>query len=467
MKLFIVICITITMSTSCVFLDPTDPYQTVSLRPRSRPRAVAASQSVRLLEEPIDLAQAVEIALENNPEIAASRWDIDTASARRDLALGEALPSFHAVGGYSHTMLPQRLVPVVSPADPGVGTRDIFSGDLVLSMPLFTGGRILSQIKAAVLVESATQHQLARTREELVFNVSSVFFSILAQQHVLESVESSKQTLERHVQRVSDMMEQGRAAKVDLLRTEVRLADLTQQESREKGTLAIQHRVLVNLMGMEGRENELQIQGQLELEQQANEINAQAGFAQALSNRDDYLAARALLEAQARHLDAARAGWWPTVSFQGSYGGRWAVNPTTQPAGASTSEEVGQIGVVMDIPIFDGGRIDARIREERSKLSAAMERLRKFQLQIRLDVETAMVNVKTSRHRVKSTEAAIQQAEESLRIEREKYGLGKGAIVDVLDAQSALLDTQTNYYRALADYNVALAQLKLATGEAE
>lgn len=467
MRRLVVICLTITMSTSCVLLDPTDPYQTVSLRPRSHPRAVATTQPVCSLDEPMDLTQAVEIALENNPEVAASHWDIDTASAHRDLALGEALPSFHIVGGYSHTLLPQRLVPVVSPADPGVGTRDIFSGDLVLSMPLFTGGRILSRVKAAELVELATQHQLGRTREQLVFNVSSVFFNILAQKHVLESLDFSINTLERHVKQVTDLIGQGKAAKVDLLRTQVRLADLAQRKAQELGTLVIQHRVLANLMGLGDREHELQIQGQLEPEDQERDTESETALARAWGNRDDYLAARALLEAQARNLDAARAGRWPEVFFQGSYGGRWAVNPTTQPAGASTSEEVGQIGVMIDIPIFDGGRIDARIREERSKLNAAIERLRKLQLQIRLEVDTAAVNVDTAHERVKSTKAAILQGEESLRIEREKYELGKGAIVDVLDAQSALLESQTSYYRALADYNVAVAQLKLATGEAE
>jgi len=45
-----------------------------------------------------------------------------------------------------------------------------------------------------------------------------------------------------------------------------------------------------------------------------------------------------------------------------------------------------------------------------------------------------------------------------------KYDQGKGSITDVLDAQSAMLDSQTNYYRALADYNTALAQMDLATG---
>jgi len=57
------------------------------------------------------------------------------------------------------------------------------------------------------------------------------------------------------------------------------------------------------------------------------------------------------------------------------------------------------------------------------------------------------------------------QAEESLQIEREKYDLGKKSITNVLDARSALVDSQTNYYRALADYNTALAQFRLAVGE--
>jgi outer membrane protein TolC len=126
---------------------------------------------------------------------------------------------------------------------------------------------------------------------------------------------------------------------------------------------------------------------------------------------------------------------------------------------------VGRVGVVVDIPIFEGGRIEARVRQEKARLLAAQERLRRLELQVQLDVETATLNIASAARRVQATEKAIEQAQESLRIEREKYDLGKGSITDVLDAQSALLDSQTNYYRALADYNVALAQLKLAMGE--
>lgn len=84
---------------------------------------------------------------------------------------------------------------------------------------------------------------------------------------------------------------------------------------------------------------------------------------------------------------------------------------------------------------------------------------------IREDVQTAILNVESSRERVRATEKAIEQGRESLHIEREKYELGKGTITDVLDAQSALLESETNHAQALAAYNTAIAQYRAAVGE--
>jgi outer membrane protein len=152
------------------------------------------------------------------------------------------------------------------------------------------------------------------------------------------------------------------------------------------------------------------------------------------------------------------------VALEGSYGGRWAVG-RLETNGDDPFDDVGSVGGVIDIPVFEGGRIIARLREERANLAAARETLRTLELQVSLDVQTALLNVSSSLQRVKATEKTIEQGKESLRIEREKYDFGKGAITDVLDAQSELLVSQKNYYRALADYNTAQAQLRLAVGE--
>jgi len=448
----------------CVLTAPTDPYAGMSRGVRPFPGGVSQPATTQPAQGPLTLREAIRLALANNPEVAATAYDMDAAQAQRDFAAGQRLPSLHAIGGYSHLLDSQRLIAARENGELGAFSRDLFSGDLVVTMPLFTGGRITSEIKAAELLQKAAEHRLARTREELVFNVSSVFYGILAQREVIQSLDFSKKALQEHLKRVGELIAAHKAAKVDQLRTEVRVADLEQQLVGQRNVLAIQQRVLTNLLGLMKPGQAVDASGKLELAE-ATVPAADQAIQKALSDRPDYLAARSTLEAQAKAVDAARAGHSPTVALQGAYGGRWAAGTTDQPSGTDSADDVGRVGVLVDIPIFEGGRIEARVRQEKARLLAARERLRRLELQVQLDVETAVLNTGSAVERVKATEAAVEQAKESLRIEREKYDLGKGAIVDVLDAQSALLASQTNYYRALADYNVALAQLKLATGE--
>lgn len=414
-------------------------------------------------EGPLTLSEAIHVALANNPDVAAAAWDSEAAQARHGYAMGARRPKLSVVGGYTHHLDEQRLLPVRQPGDPSILSKDVFSGDLVLTMPVFTGGRLINQIKAAELLQEAANHRLARSREELVFNVSSVFFSILAQEQVIESLEFSIGALREHLSRVDALIEAQKAAKVDRMRTEVRLADVQQRLVQEENGMAIQHQALASLLGLEDRSRASAIEGDLEADEDASVPELDTALATALAGRGDYQSASAALEAQARYVEAARAGRSPTVYVQGSYGGRWAAGSTT--GTGNELDDIGRIGVGVEIPLFEGGQINAQIQEQRAVLAAARERLRKLDLQIRLDIETALLNIRSSRERIAAIRTAIEQAQESLRIERERYDLGKGAIVDVLDAQSALLDAQTNYYRARAEHHIALAQLKLAMGK--
>lgn len=461
----ILLCISILALSGCALIRPTDPY-----RPVRGTQSTFSAQPVKipvagLPQGPLDLTQAMEIALANNPDVAATSWELVAAGARQEQAFGERLPRISAVGSYTHYLDPQRLIQARGPTDRAIYSEDIISGDLVLSMPLFTSGRLVNQVKAAEMLQMVADHRLSRSREQLVFNVSSVFFSILSQRYVVESLEFSKRTLNEHFRRVEALVAAQKAARVDLLRTEVRLADIQQRLVREENVMAIQQHILSNLLGIEPQPDRISIHGELELQQIESVPDFDTALAAARSTRSDYLAARAALEAQAHKVDATGAGHWPIVSLQGSYGGRRVVGSTV--GTGDESDDVGRVGVAMEIPLFEGGRVNARIQEQRADLAAAQERLRKLELQMRLELETARLNVYSARERMTAIRKAIEQAKESLRIERQKYELGRGAILDVLDAQSALLDSQTNYYRALADHQTALAQLRLAMGEKE
>ncbi len=277
--------------------------------------------------------------------------------------------------------------------------------------------------------------------------------------------------------------------------TEVRIADLDQRLVKEKSLLEIQRRLLTTLMGVGLDAGAVDVQGGLGLGGPAP--NLEGSLAMAYAERGDYRAARASLDVQAMKIRAAQGALWPKVTLDGAIGMRTAtgiddngvaytkkINESAINAYTNSSATfphlpllrepwsnpdstlpVGSLGVVVDYPIFDGGRIRSQISEQETKLSSQQQQLRKLELQIRLDVETALINVNSARERVNATRKAIEQSEESFRIEQEKYDLGKGSITDVLDAQSAMLEAQSSYYRSLAEYNISVAQLGMATGE--
>jgi len=291
-----------------------------------------------------------------------------------------------------------------------------------------------------------------------------VYYGILAQRRVIASLEFSREALREHSKRVQEMISVQKAAGVDRLRMDVRVADLEQRMVWEKNVLAVQCRVLANLLGLPAGSPRRTPMGELPELPTASAAELPA-LAVVLANRSDYQAAQAAIAAQREAVAAASAGHLPTVTVQGSYGRRLAVDSSDRRSGLDSTTDMGWGGVVFNVPVFAGGQVSARVREERARLAAAEERLRKLALQIELELETASLNIQSARERLEALAKTSEQAQESLRIEREKYELGKGSITDVLDAQTALLDTETAMSRALADYHTARAQLALAKGE--
>ncbi len=417
----------------------------------------------KLPPQPYSLDDCIAIALENNHDVAMRGFESLVAESNKDIASSNKLPTIGLIGSYRHFEHDQRLAQPRRNGTPGVFGDDMLDGSIVLSMPIYTSGRVENEIEAATLLSESATHDLARTREELVFNVSNVFYKILAQKHIVDSLEFSKKTLKEHCKRVSNLLDVQKASRVDLLRSQVRLANVEQELLAQKNVDAILRRVLINLLGVSSMGASVDIKGELNWSQV--DPSLQKSLEIAYKQRSDYLSMKKQLEAKESLVEVAKSGRYPIVSAEASYGLRNAIDPSDRPSGEDETESRGFVGVVVEIPLFEGGAIDARLRGARSKMYAQREALQKLKEQICLDVETAILNIDSSAKRVEATEKSIEQAKESLKIEREKYENGKGSITDVLDAQSALLDSQTSYYHALSDYNSAQAQWHLAIGD--
>jgi outer membrane protein len=464
----------------CAVLSPTDAYAPVPTSKASEVSIPKPSQPFpekeTAPEEKLTLERSIKIALANNPEVAATLWDVSVAGSREDQAKAARWGTLTYEGSYTKYLNSRPMFDIRYNGERRIFSKQQSRGDVILKLPLFTGGRIINDIKAAELFRLAEEKRLSRTRDELIFNVSSTFYGMLSQKEVIDSLKFSLEAMEEQRKKTAAMLEVAKVARVDLLRTEVRLADLQQSLEKEKNVLDIQKRLLANLLGLDYAKAQLKIDGKLTFEKKRFSSGQLVPLA--LERRPDFMAAKERLESQARRVDVARAGHAPNVNLVGAYGYRGSgvvgvidERATPVPGKIASSQnrgpwydEDGLVGVTLTLPLFEGGRITAKVREELAALAAAQERLRKLNLQVRTDVETAILDVDSSSERVKATEKAVEQARESLRIETLKYSLGSGSITDVLDAQSALLQTETTYYRALSDFRTAIARLKLAVG---
>jgi outer membrane protein TolC len=419
----------------------------------------AMSRAQETNKAPLTLEQAIETALAQNPDALSARWNSVAAAAIRDGARARRLPAVKLRGTYDYTTEDQRLFPATADGEPGVFGRDLFATEVVISLPLYTGGRITSAITASELLRQASEGELVRTRETIVFNVTSLFYNMLAQREVISSFESAVAATQEHRRSIEEQVKAQKAARVDLLRAEVRLAELQEKLTRERNTLTIQRWALAALLGNQTDEAP-DIAGSLQLTLPPDCPDSAVCMRIALAQRNDYMAALQQAGAQAEAIKSARAGHLPTVSAQASYGERWMY-----PINTDHSQEVGRIGLVAEFPLFEGGAIRAQVREQTARYHARQEQVRKLELQIRTEVETARADMASARERIATTSKAVEQARESFRIIREKYDLGKGAIVDVLDAQAAMVLSETTCARALADLAVSDARCKLAKGE--
>lgn len=413
----------------------------------------------------LTIYECIEIALKNNPNLQSVGIEKNIAKNDLEIAESERWPKFALKGGISRYVNEQRLIPTRYNGEQGVFAKNMSDIGVTVRMPLFVGGRIVHAVHAAQLDEDAYAHRLLRSREELKFNVISTFYTILSQEHRLKSIEFASDVLNEDRKRIMALMDAKKAAPVDLMRINVRQAQVQQEEIQVRNEMEVAYRILYNLMGLETDTHGgiPRIKGHLlPLEPMPETENA---WQDALLQRPDYLKLQAQIEAQMARVDAVRGTRWPSMYIEGGYGYRVAGEVTDNPQDLDSSEDVGSIGLRLEMALFEGGRIQAQIRRELEKASALRQQLRALRLGIQQEVETAIYSMESSRRRIETQEAAIAKGREVLRIEQEKYRLGKGTILDVLDSQRALLDVETAYYQALAEYHIATHRFRLARGD--
>ncbi|HUT95518.1 MAG TPA: TolC family protein [Thermoguttaceae bacterium] len=440
--------------------EPADPrFATRIVRrlPPVRAESPAASLA-RGGDRSETLDEAWSTALAVNQKLEAERWEVSAADHSLRSAQAMRWPALSVEGSYVardaepafHFDFPG--IPLATDTFP-YAQDESFAFRTKVDLPLYTSGRIQHGIAAADARLSSAQFGLEQSEMDLRLRVAEDYVTVLRARREVELAESTVKSLEAHLRDVKLLFKYDQVPVNDLLAAQVSLADARQsaiqvRNQLDAGSAAYNRRL--------GRPLDSPVHI-AELEAGAVAEDLESLTAGALQKRP----ALTRLKAQARALDhqaqSVVAENRPQIELRGEHA--FEENRFRSPEGITS------VGVGLSWNVLDFGRN----RHEAAAVSDKAESARRFQAElesvIALEVRRAWLHVEETRRRREVTAEAVQQAEENLRVVRERYNSGMGIHTEVLDAEKLRTQAYRNHDNATYDAVLAVLRLRHAAGE--
>ena len=321
------------------------------------------------------------------------------------------------------------------------------------TLPIYTGGRIQHGIAAASSSLQAAKFGESTSEQNLRLRVAEAYVNVLRASRWLQVAESHRATLEAHAKDVNNLAQQGMAARNAQLSAQVALLDARQQVLQATNTLDLARAAYNRLLGR-ALDQPVVLD---EISPESTEDTLPVLVERALTQRNELKAMDRQIAALRNQAVAVRRETVPQVGLSGGY------DYLQDRYLAHEGEWVVALGVKWNV--FDGGSSRNRGSAIELQAKALSEQRNDLASVIGLQVRQSWLDIQTTRKRIDVTQSAIAEAEENVRVVRDRYVNGLAPYTEVLDAETLRVNSQTNNANAVYDAVIAGLRLKYAVGE--
>ena len=420
--------------------------------------------------EPLTLEQAIAAALEGNLQLAIAEAGADAAARSMEEAQSYRLPRVDLIENLSWTTNPVYVFGnllgqeafTAAHFDPGFlnepDSLSNFQTQLMVTQPVYTGGKIRSGIDAARAGSEAADSDRERTRQEVVYQVLDAYTcAVLAERNLVVAREALK-TSEAHVSLVADMHQAGLVVESDLLQVRVRNTEIEDMVIRAESRAAVSMAGLNLAMGSPmDRLYTLSVLCDTDTCDVEESSSLASLMEEARTNRPDLKASALKEEAAARMIRQARAARRPEVGVSGIYE-------------ANAEDFIGADGANWSVMaharlrLFNGNETRAKVARTEAEHRMARGASELLGQSVELEVLTSFHELRSARKRLEQAGLAVQLAGTSLKMVEDRYREGLTTLVELMEAETALTSARTREVQARRDLLLADATLKLAIG---
>jgi outer membrane protein TolC len=408
-------------------------------------------------------AEAVARALEVNPEVQKSREDINKLRGFEKETLADALPEVNVFGSYLRFRDPSIL---------NSGTFDQFPPELVNSLipvptNLYEGQARLTQtlfnfkigkaIRGARLARQRGDENLQRARQQVALLAVTAYNQYVLSLEKVRVGEKAVRQKEEALAMVKNRRQAGVATDLDVLRAQVDLENARTQMLRVGGESDLARG---NLNAALVRPIAAPVSPTDDLRFEDMDVQLDDVVAEAWSNRPEAKAIDLSERISEELIGIAQADFRPRLDFDAGYG--WSVRRPED--FFETKFSKWNIGLTLKIPVFDGFRTAGKVAQARADKAQVTQDRIALENQIRLEAKDGLDRLRVARSVIEAADLNVTQAQKALDMTQANYKYGAATLLDVLDAQAALTQAESNRVEALYVHANARASLRYVMG---
>ena len=399
------------------------------------------------------LREALVSAYQTNPTLTAQRETLKATDATVAIARAAGRPQVTAQVGLNRNL-----------AQSGVlntgGKGPTLSVGADLSVPLFNGGAVRNSVQAAKTRVEAGRATLQAVEGDVFTQAVSAYMDVIRDRAVVELNQNNVKVLETNLEATRDRFQIGDLTRTDVAQSEARLQLGRSQLAASQGNLTASEATYRQVIGHAA--------GGLAPPPPLPPLPTTPDEAVriALANNPDLVAISRQAMAAGYDVNVARAGRLPTIAgvlsntYVNNLGGNNGL-------GIPNTGNQAQIGAQVNVPIFQGGLPAARIRQAQAQQGQVLEQVVGTERAVVQAARAAFAGYDAAQKAIQSNTVAVQANELALEGARAEQSVGTRTVLDVLNAEQELLNSQVALVTAKRDAYVAGFQLLNAMGQAE
>ena len=420
-------------------------------------------------QQAFTLQEAVQYGIKNHLSVKNAELDIVGAELTIKQIKASGLPQIN--GNFSYTynaIIPTQLLDAKNfdpNAEEGAVTKFKFGvpwagqAGVGLNQLIFDATWLIG-LRAAPIYRELARKGVTNNKITVAENVTKAYYSVLVAEERSKILDLNIARIDSLIKEMKVMNQQGFIEKIDLDRLEVQRNNLLTETQKVKNLILLSQTLLKFQMGMK-------IQEPIVLKDKLSEVDIRPLTMLQFqpvdyANRIEYSTLMVQRELSVLDMERTVKGAIPKVSFSGSLGAGHSntrFNPFERWFGSSA------LTLGVQIPIYDSGLRKIQLQQQKLALTKLDQSATLLKESFDLQSESASINLKNGLESLTVQQRNLDLAKEVIRVTKIKYQAGQGSNIEVVNAESALKEAQTNYFAALYDVLIAKVDLDKAMGK--